>query len=270
MVSAGITLAYSLKNSNDKLNGFFALIKRLNFRKQRKNYSSAVCAKIVPFLEENSIPKSSLNYYVEAFTHRSFVEIEPSIQASNQRLEYLGDAVLGMVTAEYLFINFTDEEEGFLTKTRSNIVKKDALAYFANELHLHKYILYDKRFIQESEAGFSSILVDCLEAVIGAIYLDAGFQVAESFIKKHIIQPSVESGFMSRDTNYKGRLLEALHTMKRESPLYETVREEGAEHKKVFTVEVTSAGKKLGTGKGRNKKSAEQNAAKKALSALNK
>lgn len=203
--------------------------------------------------------------FAKALTHRSYLERNTELSKSNERLEFLGDAVLGMVVAEILFSKFLDEDEGFLTKTRSHIVDKNALYDSAERFQLKKYLLYDKRFIRDSEVGIKTILADCLEALIGAIYLDQGVDEAEKFIIKWLVQPNLESGNYQVDNNFKGQLLEYTHLKKLSPPEYVIVSSEGPDHDKEFIIEVKIDDATHGTGKGRNKKSAEQEAAKQTL-----
>ena len=204
-------------------------------------------------------------YFVKALTHRSYLELSPDIIKSNERLEFLGDSVLGLVVAEFLFSNFSEEDEGYLTKTRSHFVNRDALANAAEKMKLQRFILYDKRFLKGSHEGMRTIMADALEAVIGAIYLDAGLKKAEDFVRKRVIHPSFKSGGFMVDKNYKGQLLEFTHAEKMETPSYKTISEEGPDHDKNFIVNVLIGSEVVGTGEGKNKKSAEQDAAKKAL-----
>lgn len=203
--------------------------------------------------------------YLKALTHRSFLEIHPELEKSNERLEFLGDAVLNMITAHYLFENFLDEEEGFLTKVRASIVNRYRLYEVSEKIQLKKYLLFNHRYIGDSEDGFKTVLADALEALIGAIFLDRGLKAAENFVLNNIIYPYEENQEFLIDTNYKGQLLEYTHANKLDSPKYVVVSIEGPEHKKEFTVDVYIGNEKLGTGKGKSKKSAEQNASRNAL-----
>ncbi len=207
--------------------------------------------------------------FLKALTHRSFVKEEPELNNSNERLEFLGDAVLGLVVADYLFDKFPEKEEGFLTKIRSRFVYKDALFEAAVRLKLDKFVFYKRKFLGGSVEGKKTILADALEAVIGAIYLDSNLETAKSFIFREIIKPNLESGKFKVDKNYKGKLLELTHSLKMESPVYKIIKESGPEHDKLFTVEVIINGEMFGKGEGKNKKAAEQEAAKQALGKLN-
>ncbi len=241
-----------------------------SFRKNRKtdNISEYETSKLNKLSAKLNLQFNNPILFAKALTHRSYLERTTELSKSNERLEFLGDAVLGMIVAEILFTKFKDEDEGFLTKTRSHIVDKNALYDSAERLKLKKYLLYDKRFIRSSEEGIKTILSDCLEALIGAIYLDQGIDEAQKFIVKWIAQPNLESGNYQVDNNFKGQLLEFTHSKRLSPPEYIVVSSEGPDHKKEFIVEVQIDNITHGIGKGRNKKSAEQEAAKKTLSSF--
>ncbi len=209
-------------------------------------------------------PINDSSVFIEAITHQSILSQMKNLEKSNQRLEFLGDAILGAIVAEYLFQNYPELHEGDLTKYRVRLVDKNALYKTALNLDLQNIVLYDKRFIKDDETGLKSILADAMEALIGAIYLDQGLLKVKAFIEEQIID------FIdySVDSNYKGQLLERSHKMGKGNPVYELVNVKGPEHEKIFTVAVSVGEKKLAVGTGRNKKSAEQNAAKEALSVL--
>ncbi|MGD8778282.1 MAG: ribonuclease III [Ignavibacteria bacterium] len=211
---------------------------------------------------------SNPDYFIKAITHRSYLEIDPELSKSNERLEFLGDAVLGLVTAETLFNKFKGKGEGFLTKVRSQIVKRESLAEISEKLNFKEIILYDTRFIKTYRNGLNSISSDAIEALIGAIYLDSGLENASKFILKHIINPVLMSGEYKVDTNFKGQLLELTHALNLDSPIYKIVEESGPGHDKIFTAEVKIGDIICEVGKGKNKKTAEQDAAGKALNKL--
>lgn len=207
--------------------------------------------------------------FVKALTHRSYLELVPEIEKSNERIEFLGDSVLGIIVAEYIFKKFEEKDEGFLTKIRSHLVDKESLYDTAVKIGLSDLLLYDKRFLNDSHEGMKKISADAVEALIGAIYLDGGFQKAKKFVNKWIIKPNIESGRYIEDRNYKGKLLELCHELKISPPVYYTISENGEEHNKDFVIKVVVGSDKSETGMGKNKKKAEQNAAKNMLSKLN-
>lgn len=204
-------------------------------------------------------------FYVKAITHRSYSEFTDYHLRSNERLEFLGDSVLGLVIGEYVFRDFPNKDEGFLTKTRSQLVNRAALASAAAKINLLDCMLVSSNFHMTSDKGVQSIISNALEALIGAIYLDAGLDHARKFVEKVIINPSIKDGLFLVDRNFKSQLLEFTQAHKLESPIYKLIREEGPNHNKIFTIEVFVDNISYGTGEGKNKKTAEQNAAQDAL-----
>jgi len=205
------------------------------------------------------------NIFIQALTHRSYFEINTDFKRSNERLEFLGDAILGMIAADYLFEKYESEGEGFLTKARSSIVNRDRLAFAATGLNLKNYILINAKYVGYSDDGLLSILADSFEALIGAIYIDQNIEQAEQFILKWLIYPFEEEHDFILDKNYKGQLLEFSHAKKLDQPKYTVQKIEGPEHKRAFTVQVSIGSQIYGTGVGRSKKIAEQNASKEAI-----
>ncbi len=203
-----------------------------------------------------------------AFTHRSVLENGQQSTVSNERLEFLGDSILGFIVGKYLYLRFPDKDEGFLTKFRSNIVMKESLYGIAKENNLQNLILYNKKFINPQSEGFKSICADTMEAIIAAVYFDGGLEKAEDFVIKKIILPYFSEHETFIDTNYKGILLEYSHTKKISPPKYEIIKEEGPPHNKHFFVKVTVGNTIEGFGEGKSKKSAEQEAAFNAISKL--
>ncbi len=203
--------------------------------------------------------------FLKALTHRSYLEVNPEVEKSNERLEFLGDAVLNLVTAKLLFHKFQDENEGYLTKKRAFLVNREKLSAAAEKFGLKDVMFYNKKYIGDFGEGIKTILADAMEALIGAVYLEKGIHAAEKFISKHILQEVNEYSDFFVDTNYKGQLLEYTHANKLEPPKYKVINEKGPEHNKEFTVEVYISGELKGVGKGNNKKNAEQDASKQAL-----
>lgn len=206
--------------------------------------------------------------YEQALTHRSYLQVVNSPDhRSNERLEFLGDAILGMVTAEYLFYNNREVLEGELTKMRSWIVNKKSLAICARALKLDDFLFLSYSASQSLQRGNDSMLADALEAIIAAIYLDRGFEDVRRFIVEKLL-PIMVGESLVHDTNYKSLLLEAVQAKGQPAPRYAVVREEGPDHEKHFTVEVIVEDKVIGAGSGRNKKDAEQAAAEAGLEYL--
>lgn len=205
------------------------------------------------------------SHYLQALVHRSFLEQNDDFEASNERLEFLGDAILNFIVADYLFNKFPDEEEGFLTKVRAKIVNRNTLGDVGERIKLDSFILVGKNLSKSLVTNSKSIVSDAVEALIGAIYLDSGMKASTKFVIKFLVEPIVNDGEYLIDENYKSQLLEYAQGCKLKVPTYLVVKEEGPQHDRIFTVEVHIGNTSLGLGKGKNKKVAEQNAAKSAL-----
>lgn len=214
-------------------------------------------------------PIANLEYYQQALMHRSMLRGEPqSHLKSNERLEFLGDAVLGFVTAEHLYKRFPDCDEGFLTRVRAKIVNGQALARFAVRLNLGPLILLSENMDQSGGRDNPTILADAFEAVIGALYLDLGEEAARVFIQEKILKEIDLEDLADQRDNYKSLLLEHAQSLGWPQPQYRVTDEEGPSHEKTFTVEVILNGDAYGRGVARNKKKAEQEAAGEALDRL--
>lgn len=208
--------------------------------------------------------------YEQALTHRSYLQVVNSPEhRSNERLEFLGDAILGMVTAEYLFYNNREVLEGELTKMRSWIVNKKSLAICARAIKLDSFLFLSYSASQSLQRGNDSMLADALEAIIAAIYLDRGFDEVRRFIVEKLLPIMVQESLV-HDTNYKSLLLETVQAKGQQAPRYVVTREEGPDHEKHFTVDVIVDDTVIGSGSGRNKKDAEQAAAEAGLDFLAK
>ncbi|MFH1700255.1 MAG: ribonuclease III [Candidatus Zixiibacteriota bacterium] len=204
-----------------------------------------------------------------ALTHRSFAKLgEKDWLPSNERLEFLGDSVLGLVAANYLFDKYPQKPEGDLTKFKALLVNETTLARQSVTFNLGDYILLSSEEEKSGGRERASILADAFEAVIGAIFLDGGLFPAKTFIERTIIAYSDEIAADKTYINYKGELLEFLQGRSEGMPRYEVVSEEGPDHNKTFTIEVIANGKIIGNGVGPSKKDAEQKAAAVALEKL--
>ncbi len=212
-------------------------------------------------------PGNNLQLYQTALTHRSVVH-DPAtadLIESNQRLEFLGDSVLGMLISEYLFRNFPASAEGELSSNRAKIVNSKSLAGFARSLDLGQHLLLGESADHHKIRNSESALADAFESLIGAIYLDKGIKTAFDFIIRHIIQHPGYKTIVAAEHNYKSRLIEYTQSNHLPPPIYSVITEAGAEHEKSFTVGVTCSGQLLGTGTAQRKKDAEQLAAKEAM-----
>ncbi len=205
------------------------------------------------------------SYYIQALTHRSFLEQNDFYDVSNERLEFLGDSVLSLAVAEYLFEEFPIRDEGFLTKVRAKLVNKMTLADAAEKIKLVRFILISNNVKNTFMPGSKTILSDAFEALIGAVYLDNGLDASKEFINRVLIEPNVKEGLYLIDENFKSQLLEYAQANRLENPSYIVVSEEGPQHNRTFTIKVMIGDVEFGFGKGKNKKSAEQNAAHSAL-----
>lgn len=188
----------------------------------------------------------------------------------NERLEYLGDAVLELAISHILYKLYPNSTEGELSKLRAAIVNEDQLASMARETKLGDYIYLGKGEDQTGGRDKPSLLSDAYEAVLGAVYLDRGFEKALKLVHKKfevIVQKVGGSGFVS---DYKTRLQEVAQAKFRTIPRYKMVREYGPDHSKTFEVQIFISGELMGTGTGQNKKAAEQDAAREALEKMEK
>jgi ribonuclease-3 len=206
--------------------------------------------------------------FFEALLHRSYLQFLDPKWVSNERLEFLGDAILDFVVAEHLFILYPEMEEGSLTKVRSRLVNRRILATRSKELRLFDYLLLSASAAQSVEGGADSILADAYEAIVGAMYVDGGLDPARGFIHRTILLKPDIIAMALTDDNYKSALLEYSQGIGFGVPRYTVQREDGPEHDRRFTVDVSVGSQPLGTGSGRSKKEAEQAAAAQAIERL--
>lgn len=202
-----------------------------------------------------------------ALTHSSYAnERWHNSLLSNERLEFLGDSVLGMVVAEYLYRNFPDRPEGELTRMRADMVCERTLAAVADKLELGRHLLLGNGEEQGGGRKRDSILADAVESVIAASFLDGGMDAARGIIQRFILCDVPVKKL--HNTDYKTTLQECVQQKKNQVLAYRLVGESGPDHDKQFTVEVTLNGDVVGSGLGGSKKRAEQDAARSALEAL--
>lgn len=207
---------------------------------------------------------------IMALKHRSYIAQagEQRIQ-SNERLEFLGDSILSMVISRHLYKKLPDESEGNLSKLKSIIVSGENLSRVAIRFGLGEYMIISDAEAKTGGRNKSSLLEDCFEALVGAIYLDGGLIRAESFIKKSLLQDSFEDlANLSSNRNYKSDLLELVQSYGLKPPTYKVINEEGPEHQKTFTVMVIVQNLEISQGSSLSKKKAEQEASAKALEIL--
>ncbi len=213
---------------------------------------------------------SNIAIFEQAFTHRSYLSVikDKGKFFSNERLEFLGDSVLGLIISDYLFNFFPNQPEGELTTIRSRIVNKHSLAMAADRLNIKKYIKFSFSAEKLFEKNSESILADTLEAIIAAIYVDAGIEKTVAFIYNHLL-PMFSSDILLSDSNYKSQLLEILQSNCKKAPTYQVLFESGPDHDKSYSVGAFVGDILIGTGEGKRKKDAEQAAAHDAIKNLN-
>ncbi|WP_343568573.1 ribonuclease III [Sphingobacterium sp.] len=210
----------------------------------------------------------NVHLYKMAFRHKSVaVTIKEGAKNSNERLEFLGDAVLGSVVAELLFKKYPYKDEGFLTEMRSKIVSRANLNQLSRKLGFNELIQFDARMISfPNKQG--SLLGDAFEALVGAVYLDRGYVFTKSFLLNRIIKPHVDIHLLEQtETNFKSRLIEWCQHTGKEIVFRQTDNPEG-ESSKMFSIEAVVDGVVCGLGRDFNKKSAEKSAAEKACEFL--
>ncbi|MDR2976435.1 MAG: ribonuclease III [Streptococcaceae bacterium] len=200
-----------------------------------------------------------------AFTHSSYAnEKHLPKTANNERLEFLGDAALSLVIADYLYEKFPDKPEGELSKIRSSLVRSESLSNFTRQCGFEHFILLGNGEEQTGGRNRNSILENLFESFLGALFLDAGFEAVKKFLYQAVI-PEFEDGEFTGVTDYKTALQEALQVNGDTLIEYRVLEEKGPDHKKIFTVAVFENDSQLGQGSGHSKKLAEQAAAKNAF-----
>lgn len=200
-----------------------------------------------------------------AFIHRSFINENREIIVHNERLEFLGDAILGLLMAEYLYCNFPDIPEGDLSYLRSRLVEASSCVLYVQKINLGQHLLLGKGESMNDGRGRESILADLLEAVVGAIYLDGGMQAARNFIFDNFSK-EIAAIIERPIRNWKSLLQDFCQKTYQQTPLYHLISQSGPDHSKVFNISVTIDNKEVGYGQGASKKEAQQAAAENALS----
>lgn len=204
---------------------------------------------------------------VTALTHSSYCNEHRKKGGcvSNERSEFLGDSVLSIITAEFLFYKFPEADEGFLTRTRAALVCEDSLAVFSNKLQLGDYMLFGKgEAVVSGGRHRKSTIADAFEALLAAIYLDSGMEAAKKFVIPFITE-HLETVIKAGTEDYKSRLQRIVQQTPEEVLTYTLVSEEGPPHDRIFGYEVYLNSNLLGKGRGRSKREAEQHAAREAL-----
>jgi len=201
----------------------------------------------------------------KALTHTSYANENNSRSFNNERLEFLGDAVLEVVTSEFLYFNYKKLPEGELTKLRAKIVCESTLAFCSRQLNLGDYLFLGKGEDNTGGRDRNSILSDAFEAVIGAIFLDGGIDKAKFFVTDKVLHYVTTKGLENIFTDYKTKLQELVQKNNNSSLEYNIISESGPDHNKQFTIGVFENGNCIGEGFGKSKKIAEQSAAQNAI-----
>lgn len=211
-----------------------------------------------------------LSLYRRALTHRSLLRVYPeqSLQ-SNERLEFLGDALLDLFVGEILYDRFPTRDEGALTRLRARLVSEHPLATYARHLDLGSHLLMSKNAAQGGRDN-PSILADAFEALVAAVYLDLEYEAAQTFVHDRVLASFDLEELAAQDDNYKSQLLEHMQARSRPQPTYHVVQEEGPSHDKTFTVEVRIGDTAYEQGTAGSKQDAEQAAARRTLTQLSK
>lgn len=207
---------------------------------------------------------NDVNLLVVALTHRSYVNEHKSTREHNERLEFLGDAVLELVSSDFLYRNY-DFPEGTMTALRAALVRTESIGESGVELGYEPLVRLSKGEKHGSERAHESILADCFEAVIGAIYLDQGYDAAKEFIRKHILVKI--DAVLEEETwrDPKSYVQELAQKIDGQTPVYRTLKEEGPDHDKRFTVGIYVGDSLKGTGSGHSKQEAQTAAAREGV-----
>lgn len=202
----------------------------------------------------------------QAFTHRSFLNENKNLKGGhNERLEFLGDAVLELAITNYLFNEYPDKNEGDLTSIRSALVNAQTCAEVAKKINVNDFLLLSRGEAKDVGRARQYILANALEAIIGAIYVDSGYEKAQNFILKYIAPMTEEIVKEELWVDAKSKFQEKAQDIESITPSYQTIKETGPDHDKKFTVGVFLNDQKVAEGSGESKQDAEQSAARNAL-----
>ena len=207
---------------------------------------------------------NDISLLVTALTHRSYVNEDKNAHEHNERLEFLGDAVLELVTSDFLYRTY-DEPEGIITAVRAALVRTESICEAGKELGYASLVRMSKGEQQGSERAHDVILADCFEAVVGAVYLDQGYDAARKLIEEHIIskvETVISEGLWRDPKSYLQELAQKIDGI---TPVYRTLKEEGPDHDKSFTVGVYVGDTSRGTGSGHSKQEAQTGAAREGV-----
>lgn len=245
----------------------------MTIRKKGNNQKSGVLPEKVRAVFEQlqnelNVSFDNKNLLYQAFTHSSYVnEHRRKLFTDNERLEFLGDAVLELSVSKFLFEKYPQMSEGELTKLRASIVCEPSLVIFANELNFGQYVLLGKGEELTGGRERPALLADVFESFVGALYLDQGLETVVTFLEK-IVFPKVEIGAFSHVMDFKSQLQEMVQQSNNGLLHYEIVDEKGPAHNRTFVSRVLLNEQELGVGRGKSKKEAEQQAAQSAMQML--
>lgn len=230
--------------------------------------------KTPPLIKNYALIESKIGYAFKdrqlldlAFVHRSFVNENRETVQHNERLEFLGDAILGMIIAEYLYRYLPTTPEGELSYLRSRLVEASSCVLYIQKLNLEEYVLLGKGERMNDGRGRESILADLFEAIIGAIYLDGGLESAKHFLFHNFAEEIAETIKMPL-RNWKALLQDYCQKKFQQAPLYRVLDASGPDHNKIFTIAVVINEEIIGQGTGSSKKEAQQSAAVNAMERL--
>ena len=227
--------------------------------------SSSEIKTLIKFQQTLGYEFSDEGLLKKALTHSSFVRKKVAVYFQNERLEFLGDAVLSLIVSDLLMEMFPEMEEGDLSKMRAALVNAKTLSHIAAGLNLGDYLFLGLGEEKTGGRSKESITSSALEAVIAAIYRDGGLPAARKFIKNHFRNTIIDMEEKADTMDYKSTLQQYLQARHRKTPKYVLVKETGPDHQKEFEVKIVFAKKELARGLGKNKKEAEQDAARLAL-----
>lgn len=250
---------------------FQSMLLRLRqlFSRNGKNGGAPHAAQIKEFCKLIGYRFRRRELITQALKHRSYLpQVNERRSYSNERLELLGDSVLGLVVTEYLYRKFPEKEEGDITAIKSLLVSRKILTRIARKLNLGRFLFMSESEDQAGGRLRPSIIADAYEAVIGAVYLDGGLDPARRFVKQSLLCDMEQILSEEQHRNFKSILLELSQSRNLGTPYYNVLSEEGPDHNKIFTVEVRIQNRTMGMGVGNSKKRAEQNAAQHALAQL--
>lgn len=218
-----------------------------------------------------NLPKfKNQKYFTKAFTHRSFLNEAAKGTESNERLEFLGDSILSIIVSDYLYRKYPKFDEGTLTNLRSLLVNTKSLAEIAKKLNFGDYLLLSRGEEMSKGRQNQTLLANCFEAFIGALYLDQGLESVCDFVGKVLLVNTAELVSKNALKDPKSLLQEYVQSRKKKSPLYKVLSEEGPAHARKFTIGVFVQNSMLASGQGKSKQEAEESAAQSALEKIAK